>query len=86
MSTVEEAFSKAVNEANALKKRPDNKTLLKLYGLFKQATQGDCQEERPKGFDFKAAAKWEAWKGLQGISREEAMKKYVGLVENLSKE
>ena len=36
--------------------RPSNEELLRLYGLYKQATEGDNEEERPGGFDFKAAA------------------------------
>lgn len=32
---------------------------LKLYGTYKQATVGDCNEEKP--FDKKKREKWEAW-------------------------
>jgi diazepam-binding inhibitor (GABA receptor modulator, acyl-CoA-binding protein) len=65
--------------------RPSNEELLKLYGLFKQATEGDNQGERPGGFDFKAAAKYNAWHMLKGKSKEEANAAYIDLVEELSK-
>jgi diazepam-binding inhibitor (GABA receptor modulator, acyl-CoA-binding protein) len=66
--------------------RPDNEDLLKLYGLYKQATEGDNNTERPGGFDFKAAAKYNAWEKLKGTPQEEAEHQYIKLVEKLSQE
>lgn len=34
-------FEKAAKEVNELKNKPSNDELLKLYGLYKQATVGD---------------------------------------------
>lgn len=65
--------------------RPGNEDLLKLYGLFKQATEGDNVGERPGGFDFKAAAKYNSWLGYKGKSKEDATQAYIDLVEELSK-
>lgn len=64
--------------------RPSNEELLRLYGLYKQATEGDNEGERPGGFDFKAAAKYNAWLMLKGKSKEEATSNYLDLVEELS--
>lgn len=64
--------------------RPSNEELLRLYGLFKQATEGDNEEERPGGFDFKAAAKYNAWFLLKGKSKEDACTAYIDLVTELS--
>lgn len=64
--------------------RPSNEELLRLYGLYKQATEGDNEEERPGGFDFKAAAKYNAWLLLKGKTKEEATQAYVDLVNQLS--
>lgn len=64
--------------------RPSNEELLRLYGLYKQATEGDIDEERPAGFDFKAAAKYHAWLTLKGKSKEEATQAYLDLVEELN--
>ena len=63
---------------------PSNEELLRLYGLYKQATEGDNEEERPGGFDFKAAAKYNAWLMLKGKSKEEASTAYIELVTELS--
>lgn len=64
--------------------KPGNEDLLKLYSLYKQATEGDNNEERPSGFDFVAAAKYNAWANLKGVSRDEATQAYVDLVNTLS--
>lgn len=77
-----------LEEAFALTKKftskPGNEDLLKLYSLYKQATEGDNNEERPGGFDFVAAAKYNAWANLKGMSKEEATQAYIDLVNALS--
>ena len=65
--------------------RPSNEELLRLYGLYKQASEGDNETERPGGFDFKAAAKYNAWLILKGKSKEDAAKDYLDLVDELAK-
>jgi diazepam-binding inhibitor (GABA receptor modulating acyl-CoA-binding protein) len=61
-----------------------NENLLKLYSLFKQATEGDVNIEKPTNmFDFKGIAKFNAWEALKGISKEEAMQLYVNFVKEL---
>ena len=64
--------------------RPGNDELLKLYGLYKQATEGDNEGERPGGFDFKAAAKYSSWLAFKGKSKSEAAELYIDLVEKLA--
>ena len=76
-------FEAAMADSKTLPVRPDNSMLLKLYGLFKQATEGDNRGERPGSFDFVAGAKFDAWHKLIGTTREEAMRGYVFLVEGL---
>lgn len=83
MATQEE-FESAVERSKTLTERPSNDVLLQLYALFKQATEGDVTTERPGGFDFKNIAKWDAWKGMQGKSSEEARQEYVALVSRLA--
>ena len=65
-------------------KRPDNATLLRLYSLYKQATDGDAPAEGDAGmFDFVAKAKHNAWDSLRGKSKEQAMKEYIQLAGSL---
>jgi len=81
---LEKLFNQAVEGVRHIE-RPSNENLLKLYGLFKQATEGDVKGDRPGGFDFKAIAKYDSWSSLRGMSKEEAMQTYIDLVDSLSK-
>lgn len=83
MSELQTRFVQARQDANRLSERPDNKRLLKLYGLYKQATQGDATGEHPDNFDFVRRAKFGAWTALKGTTLEDAMQRYIDLVESL---
>jgi diazepam-binding inhibitor (GABA receptor modulating acyl-CoA-binding protein) len=76
-------FEKAVAESKQLASRPSNEMLLRLYGLYKQATEGDVNTDPPGAFDFVNKAKYEAWSSFKGKSQDEAMKEYSELVEKL---
>ncbi|MFJ7565515.1 acyl-CoA-binding protein [Herminiimonas sp. NPDC097707] len=80
--SLQEQFDQALTDSKNLPERPDNLTLLKIYGLFKQAG-GDATGEQPAMTDFVARAKWDAWNNLKGLSRDEAMQQYVDLVNDL---
>jgi len=79
-----EVFEQAVAESKQLTSRPDNNTLLLLYSLYKQATEGDVKGDAPSNpFDFVAKAKYNAWEKLKGTTAENAMQQYVDLVAKL---
>ena len=51
--SIQETFEAAVAASKTLTTRPDNNTLLKLYSLYKQATEGDAPDAGPSNpFDF----------------------------------
>lgn len=50
---------------------------LELYGLYKQATEGDVSGELPAATDFIARAKYQAWEKYKGMTKQEAMQKYI---------
>ena len=83
VATLKSRFDKAVAESKKLPERPDNATLLQIYALYKQATEGDASGKRPGFTDLVGRAKWDAWNGVKGKSADEAMKAYVELVESL---
>jgi diazepam-binding inhibitor (GABA receptor modulator, acyl-CoA-binding protein) len=83
MSDLESRFTKAQEEVKGLSQRPDENTLLKLYALFKQATEGDATGEPPSAFDFVRRAKYNAWSSLKGTPKKASMEQYVQLVETL---
>ncbi|XP_055973578.1 acyl-CoA-binding protein [Sorex fumeus] len=76
-------FDKAAEEVKNLKSKPTDEEMLFIYSHFKQATVGDVNTERPGMLDFKGKAKWDAWNGLKGTSKDSAMKAYVEKVEEL---
>ncbi|MBO3697060.1 acyl-CoA-binding protein [Roseivirga sp. E12] len=80
---LETDFENAVKASSSISERPSNEDLLKIYSLYKQATEGDCTGDAPGGFDFKAAAKYNAWKSLTGTSTESAMSQYIDLITRL---
>jgi len=83
MSDLKREFEQAVVDVQALARRPDNDTLLRLYALYKQGTEGNLTAPRPPFFDFVGTAKHEAWAALKGTSREQAQREYVDLVSRL---
>jgi diazepam-binding inhibitor (GABA receptor modulator, acyl-CoA-binding protein) len=80
---IDQGFEQAVEESKSLSQKPSTETLLKLYSLYKQATEGDVNVEPPGAFDFVAKAKYEAWTSMKGKSKDEAKKEYIELINKL---
>jgi len=80
---LKEAFETATERAKELPHQPNDR-LLELYGLFKQAAEGDVSGEEPGMFDFKGAAKYDAWESRRGMTEDEAMQAYIDLVDRLA--
>jgi diazepam-binding inhibitor (GABA receptor modulating acyl-CoA-binding protein) len=79
----EEAAKKLEQNASVAGDLPNEKKL-EIYSLFKQAKFGDADDsQKPGMLDFKGKAKFEAWKGKKGTSKEDAMKAYVELIGDL---
>lgn len=76
-------FEQAARDVQLLPRRPDNETLLRLYALYKQGSEGDVSGEKPGFFDFVGSAKYEAWSHLKGMPRETAQRQYIDLVASL---
>uniref|UniRef100_A0A8C4QLE7 Acyl-CoA-binding protein n=1 Tax=Eptatretus burgeri TaxID=7764 RepID=A0A8C4QLE7_EPTBU len=83
LSRADVAFDKAAKEVKNLKVKPTDTEMLEIYCLFKQATVGDVNTERPGMLDFKGKAKWDSWEAKKGMSKEDAMKAYITKVEEL---
>ena len=58
--------------------------MLRFYGLFKQATEGKNNLPKPSFWAVITKAKWDAWKNLGNMPKEEAMKKYVDELKQVS--
>ena len=81
---LKQQFEEAVVISKTLPEKPDSVTLLQLYSLYKQSTEGDINAEPPVNpFDFVAKAKYQAWEALKGKSSVDAMTEYIALVNKL---
>ena len=83
MADLKTRFDQAMADSKSLPEKPDNMTLLKIYALYKQASRGNADGERPGFADMVGRAKWDAWNGLKGKSTDDAMQEYIDLIESL---
>ncbi|MCB9727370.1 MAG: acyl-CoA-binding protein [Deltaproteobacteria bacterium] len=79
---LEDDFRDAVARSRSLPSQSPA-SLLTLYGLYKQATDGDATGPRPGMLDVRGRAKHDAWAGRAGQSRADAMKEYIETVDRL---
>jgi acyl-CoA-binding protein len=85
MADLKKDFEKAAADMQKLTKRPDDEDMLRAYALYKQATVGDVQGDRPGAFKFADRAKYDAWAKAKGTSSKQAMESYIKLVARLKK-
>ena len=83
MANTKAAFDAAVAASKSLPEKPDNMTLLQIYALYKQATEGDVEGKRPGFTDMVGRAKYDAWANVKGKGTDEAMTEYTDLIESL---
>lgn len=83
---LQEEFEEHAEKAKTLPENTTNENKLILYGLFKQATVGPVNTSRPGIFNMRDRAKWDAWKAVEGKSKEEAMSDYITKVKQLLEE
>ena len=79
MDEIEKKFTEAVEEvSNATwgDKVPDNRKLI-MYAYYKQSTIGNINIEQPWVYQVTARAKWDAWKALENMRKDVAMRMYV---------
>ncbi|PAA61526.1 hypothetical protein BOX15_Mlig017150g1 [Macrostomum lignano] len=56
--------------------KPSTDLMLRFYALYKQASNGPCQQPRPAFWDLIGKMKWDAWRALGDMPRERAMLEY----------
>ncbi|MCL4124417.1 UNVERIFIED_CONTAM: hypothetical protein GTU68_014669 [Idotea baltica] len=79
----EAKFQEAADKVKNLTKTPTDDELKEIYALYKQATVGDINVERPGMLDFKGKAKWDGWNSKKGMAKEAAMEAYINKVDEL---
>ncbi|CAJ0609090.1 unnamed protein product [Cylicocyclus nassatus] len=79
--SLDERFDAAVTIIQKLPKEgpvsTSNEQKLEFYSLFKQATIGDVNTDRPGIFSLVERKKWDAWNAVKGVSKEEAKERYI---------
>lgn len=81
---VSSEFESAVDAVKGLTEDPGNEVKLRLYALYKQATEGDVTGSRPGFTNPVGRAKYDAWAKLKGTSSEAAQEQYVAIVSDLT--
>lgn len=77
-------FHRAVSFISGAHLPGDVNLQLKLYGFYKQALEGKCNQPKPAMYDLKGRKKWYAWSEVGSISKEEAMAAYIDLVKTIN--
>jgi acyl-CoA-binding protein len=83
VADLKKQFADAAAAVKKLKEDPGNDVKLQLYALYKQGAEGDVEGKRPGFTDMIGRAKYDAWAKTKGMSKDEAMKKYIDLVKSL---
>ena len=85
MSDLERRFQEAVDKVRHAPAdgafKPSNDFKLKMYALYRQATDGNVTGRKPGMLNPVERYKWQAWKDVEGQSREQAMAAYIAEVE-----
>ena len=90
MEDIEKKFKDAVDFMNKYKDRiedlnSDNDILLEVYGLYKQATCGNCNIPQPSVFNLRDTAKYNAWIKYKDNQQVYVMKLYVIKINKIIK-
>ena len=78
------AFGDAKERVKTLTNAPDQAAQLSLYALFKQGEDGDVTGRRPAMAKMVERAKFDARRELKGMSKSEAIEKYIAKVTELA--
>lgn len=84
---LQQQFEAAVQQVNNLPADTAPQHMTELYGLYKQATDGDVNmgtdevdsdaADNPNGPAGLSQAQWESWNQFKGLPEEEAKRRYV---------
>lgn len=82
-TTISKQVTYIMHHHSECKTRPSDDQLGRLYGLYKQATKGDCTASEPWFWDAVGQAKWTWWTKMKGMSTEAAMKAYYTFAKTI---
>jgi diazepam-binding inhibitor (GABA receptor modulating acyl-CoA-binding protein) len=76
-------FLQAAETVKQLSTKPNNTTLGCLYGLYKQATVGNNNSNKPGVLDIQGTIKWSNWNNYKNYSKHQAEVEYIQIVNKL---
>lgn len=92
-SDLNQQFQQAADRVSNLPPEQAGPEMHTLYGLYKQATDGDHDtfrgevgredHDNPDGPAGLSQAQWDSWSQFKGMSQDDAMRRYVQEVSNL---
>ncbi|KAK9381311.1 acyl CoA binding protein-domain-containing protein [Kockiozyma suomiensis] len=91
LATIRALSNPKIIPASPVIQRPPIQDRIHLYGLYKQATEGDVDllMARPtgnRGEDESGRTKWDAWYSQRGLTKAEAKRRYIPyLLETMDK-
>ena len=84
--SLDAAFADAAAAVESIVKRMTSADKLRVYGLYKQATEGPCVSPKPRLLEgMTKHAKWTAWSELGDLDPQTAKREYVALVRSLTR-
>jgi acyl-CoA-binding protein len=86
MHKLDKKFEKAFEIASAMTQKLPPDTMLKFYAYYKLATKGKTYSTPSGESQLRNAFKLNAVFQLNDLSEEEAKKKYIELVENITQQ
>jgi acyl-CoA-binding protein len=91
---LQQQFEAAVARVDGLPEEQVGPHMTELYGLYKQATQGDHdtqpdtvdteEHDNPDGPQGMSQAQWDSWSKYKGMSEEAAKRHYLQRVEEIA--
>jgi len=90
---LQQQFEEAVTRVDTLPAAQAAPHMTELYGLYKQATEGDHDAkdnevgddtpDNPSGPSGMSQAQWDSWSKFKGVSQDDARRQYVAKVEEI---
>lgn len=92
--TLQQQFEAAVSRVDNLPGDKAAAHMTELYGLYKQATEGDHDTEKdvvgddspsnPSGPSGMSQAQWDSWSKFKGLSEQDARRQYIDKVNEIA--
>jgi acyl-CoA-binding protein len=91
---LQQDFEAAVTRVNGLPGDQAAAHMNELYGLYKQATEGDHDTksnevgddspDMPSGYKGMSQAQWDSWSKFKGVSQDDAKRQYIEKVKEIA--